>query len=253
MRKNFSRREIILAGIVSLSVVNPLSADTIIPTPAISIIIDDIGYRHRDDIRAMALPGSVAYAIMPHSPHARKMSRLATLQGKVVLLHLPMQAIEDKKNRFLGPGALKLDMTHKQFIHTLEINLRSLPEAIGVNNHMGSLLSQNTSQMKWLMEELNQNNKFYIDSLTSHRSIASKVAEEKNVPYLRRDVFLDNQRNEDYIQKQFEELIKLAKRKGKAVAIGHPHPETIQVLAKNLQRLDTYGVRLISVMDMVNN
>ncbi|OGT72060.1 MAG: hypothetical protein A3I78_08910 [Gammaproteobacteria bacterium RIFCSPLOWO2_02_FULL_56_15] len=228
----------------------PATADTILPLPAISIIIDDIGYRHGDDLKAIALPGQIAFAIMPHSPYGKRMSRLANATGRIVLLHLPMQAMDSGKDRFLGPGALRLDMTHQQFIQTLEINLRAVPDAIGVNNHMGSLLSGQTESMQWLMELLSEKKKFYLDSLTSGQSVARSAAREEQVPFLKRDVFLDNQRDEQHIQQQFDKLITLAKLNGNAVAIGHPHPETISVLSRNLGQLGSLGVRLINPADM---
>jgi len=229
------------------------SADVTAAMPEISIIIDDIGYRLRDDRRALALPGTIAYAIMPMSPNAQRMSRLATQEGKVVLIHLSMQSIYTDKNRFLGPGALTLGMNREQFLRILGDDLRSLPDAVGVNNHMGSLLTQHQGQMEWLMEALNNDNKFYIDSMTIRGSVASKIAQENQVPYLRRDVFLDNRLNPAYIQNQFEHLVELAKLKGRAVAIGHPHPQTIDVLMKNLTELDRYGVRLVSLPDMIKD
>ncbi|MFT5349221.1 MAG: polysaccharide deacetylase 2 family uncharacterized protein YibQ [Planctomycetota bacterium] len=222
-----------------------------IEKPVIIIIIDDIGYRMREDLRAIGLPGQVAFAIMPHSPHARQMSALANEMGKDVLLHMPMQALEENKNKFLGPGALTLQMTHEEFIHTLESSLRSVPHASGVNNHMGSLLTQHPGHMNWLMESLKSQNKFYIDSVTSGNSIAADVAKELQLPYLRRDVFLDNIQSESKIQIQFDELIAIAKRNGVAVAIGHPYPRTLSVLSKNLQLLDMHGVKLISPRQML--
>lgn len=227
-----------------------LSADTT-AKPYISIIIDDIGYRLQDDLRAIALPGAVAFAIMPHSPHARRMSGLINAQGKDVLLHLPMQAMEEDKNRFLGPGALTLQMTQQEFTRTFDNSLRSVPHAIGVNNHMGSLLTRHPGHMSWLMESLKSRNIFYIDSVTSKYSVAGISAGESNVPFLRRDVFLDNIQTDKEITKQFEYLIDVAKRKGIAIAIGHPHPGTIAVLSKKLLQLDSYGVQLISPQQML--
>jgi len=220
--------------------------------PVISIIIDDIGYRHIDDINALALPGPITYAIMPHSPHAIKMSELATRAGKDIILHMPMEAVEDESNRFLGPGALKQDMNETQFITTMVHNLRSVPNIIGVNNHMGSLLSMDKEKMGWLMDYLDVRKIFYIDSVTTGNSIAAQVARNNNVPYLRRDVFLDNSTSRDAIYAQFLELVRVARRKGSAVAIGHPHPETIEVLTANLGKLQEFGVRLISVKEMLN-
>lgn len=219
--------------------------------PVISIIIDDIGYRNIDDINALALPGPVAFAIMPHSPNAVKMSQLATTSGKDIILHMPMEAIEQDQNRFLGPGGLKLDMNESQFISTLVFNLRSVPNIIGVNNHMGSLLSTDKEKMGWLMDYLDARKIFYIDSVTTGNSVAAQTAKNRHVPYLSRDVFLDNSTNRDEINARFDELITVAKRKGSAIAIGHPHAETIEVLVKNLNRLDEYGVRLISLKDMI--
>lgn len=249
-----SRLKLITLILITLTVfvAKNLSAEGSRPAPVISIIIDDIGYRIHEDLRAIAIPGPLAYAIMPHSPHALRMSRLVNQNGKLVLLHLPMQAIKQEKNRFLGPGALTLDMTREQFMRTLNIDLRSLPDAVGVNNHMGSLLTRHPGHMEWLMEALSQNKKFYIDSVTSDQSIASKIAKEKNVPYLRRDVFLDNVHNKAYIKSQLSELIRLAKLNGRAIGIGHPHPETIQVLTRELQELDKYGVSLVSLIDLIN-
>ena len=240
----------IMAAVILLSP----PAVAVEPTPpAISIIIDDIGYRVHEDLLAIAIPGSLAYAIMPHSPYAQKMSRLANQNGKLVLLHLPMESISADKNRLLGPGALWLDMTREQFMRTLNIDLSTLPEAVGVNNHEGSLLTRYSGHMEWLMEGLKQHQKFFIDSLTSEQSVASRVAMENSVPYLRRDVFLDNYQNQTYIKMQLVELIRMAKLNGQAIGIGHPHPETIEVLTSELQDLGKYGVILVSLTDLMQS
>ena len=226
-------------------------AQDAVSRPAISIIIDDIGYRHSGDQRALDLPGPVAYAIMPHAPFARIMSDLAAKNGKEVLVHLPMEADEARQNEFLGPGALMSGMGRDEFLRTLDLNLRSVPGAIGVNNHMGSLLTRRPAQMEWLMDSLRVHNKFYVDSMTSNQSIASAVALLKDVPNLRRDVFLDNEHDAGDIQTQFDELINVARRRGRALAIGHPHPETIAVLENRLRELDAYGVTLVSLTQML--
>lgn len=219
--------------------------------PWISVIIDDIGYREHEDTQAVELPGPVAIAIMPHSPHAARMSRLANDGGKDVLLHLPMQPEESDKNRFLGPGALTLNMTRQQLVSTVKDDLRSFPHIIGVNNHMGSLLTQMPDDMEWLMHYLRGTGKFYIDSVTSHQSVAAGIARENHIPSMSRDVFLDNELNIDYINRQFDKLIDVARRKGHAIAIGHPHPETLQVLADRLSSLKEYGVVLVSLKKMI--
>ncbi len=217
----------------------------------ISIIIDDIGYRIKDDKRAIALPGPVTYAIMPFSPHAKKISQDLQRRNKDILLHMPMQALQQKHNRFLGPAALTLDMDKPRFIRTVDRAIASLPIAVGMNNHMGSLLSQQPQQMQWLMEVLKRHGLFYVDSFTIRRSQAKTAARQYQVPYLRRDVFLDHKPTADDIRARFQELINTARRKGTAVAIGHPRPATLSVLEKELQRLNYYSVKLVKLGELL--
>ena len=250
MRKGILIRNLILTATLALFQAGYLSAAPF-DNPIISIIIDDIGYRYHDDLAAINLPGQISYAVMPHSPHSEKISKLIAASGRDVILHLPMEAIEDKNNRYLGPGALKLDMDKMKFITTLTASIESIPNIIGVNNHMGSLLTMHTGRMEWLMDYLSTNNIFYVDSVTNRLSVAGSVAKKMNLPYIKRDVFLDNTKEIDYITTQFDDLIKKAKRKGKAVAIGHPHPQTITALSRILPELDRYGVKLISISEMV--
>jgi hypothetical protein len=221
--------------------------------PCIGIIIDDIGYRYHDDQAAIGLPGPLAYAVMPLSPHGGEMARLASELGKIVMLHLPMQASDSYENQFLGPGALTLNMTKRQILQTLNADLRSLPDISGVNNHMGSLLTQYPVRMEWVMKDLKAHKKFYVDSMTSHRSVAGTVAQELHVPTMRRDVFLDDKQNVNYIRGQFKKLIAIARRKGTALAIGHPRPDTIKVLSRQLRLLKLYGVRLVSVQTLLRD
>lgn len=220
--------------------------------PTISILIDDLGYKFKEDLRALALPGPVAFAILPHGPHTEKMSQIAFKKGKDILLHQPMQAEVMDKNEFLGPGALTLNMTRKDFLKTLNINIRAVPNLIGINNHMGSLLTQHPGHMQWLMETMKSNGQFYVDSLTSDNSVAARLAKENNIPYLTRDIFLDHKQDRASIRKQFKELVKLAKRNGSALGIGHPHISTIEVLSQVLQDLDKYGVKLVSIKSLIH-
>lgn len=220
-------------------------------TPSIAILIDDLGYKQKEDLRALALPGPVAYAILPHGPHTERISAIAHSKGKDILLHLPMQAEVMDKNEFLGPGALTLNMTKEEFLKTLDINIKAVPFLIGINNHMGSLLTRHPGHMQWLMEKIKSNGQFYVDSLTSDNSVAARLAKENNVPYLTRDIFLDHKLGIKNIRQQFIHLINIAKHKGSALAIGHPHPGTIEVLSNELQNVNKYGVKLVSIKSLI--
>lgn len=239
-----ARRGLFCLFILSSWLSHPLFAEDNI-SPTITIIIDDLGYRYHDDQRALELPGPVAFSILPQAPNTERVSRIAFEQGREILLHQPMQAIDSNKD--IGPGGLTVDMSRKEFTETLQTNLRHAPNIIGVNNHMGSLLTRYSDKMQWLMETLKLNGYLFIDSMTSNKSVAADVARENNLPYLTRDVFLDHIQSRGYVRKKFMELVATAKRKGSALAIGHPHPETIEVLAEMLVDVEQYGVNLVGL------
>lgn len=218
--------------------------------PAITIIIDDIGNRLNSDSRAIALPGPISYAVLPHTPYAGRMARLAHRLDKDVLVHLPMEAgIAD---HLLGPGALRRDMSAGEFSTTVRAGIAAVPHAVGISNHMGSVLTGDSHAMQQLMRLLQPTGLFYLDSYTNADSVAGESAARHRVPYLRRDVFLDNDRDPDAIRHQFARLLTLARERGRAIAIGHPHPETLAVLGELLPQLNLLGVRLVGIRAMLN-
>ncbi len=218
--------------------------------PGIAIIIDDLGNLKDRDERALRLPGAITYAFLPHTPHAYELALQAHSRNKEIMLHLPMESMEHDK---LGPGGLTLDMTQSEFAQQLQSALASVPHVIGINNHMGSLLTQHPGHMLWLMQELNKhNNLYFVDSYTTKTSIAQQIAMENQVPNIRRDVFLDNDRNPASIKKHFQRLIKKAKKNGTALAIGHPYPETMAILEAELPKLAEKGIILLPVSKLLN-
>lgn len=217
--------------------------------PAISIIIDDLGYLKTRDSRALKLPGNVTYSFLPHTPYARELAIQANKLNREVMLHQPMEAVSNSK---LGPGALTLDMSQKEFLSQLKSNLEAIPNVVGINNHMGSLLTQHPGQMRWLMKELiKHNNLYFVDSYTTKSSIGQKIARENWVPTIRRDVFLDNERNPAKIRMHFRRLIEKAKETGNALGIGHPYPETMAILEEELPKLKENGIKLLPVSKLL--
>lgn len=215
------------------------------PLPAISIIIDDLGEQLVAGKQAIALPGQITYAFLPHTGYAARLAELAHQQNKEVMLHMPMQAIGENR---LGSGGLTLDMSHNDFLSALKSSLDSVPHISGLNNHMGSLLTQHPGHMTWLMEALSSEHDhlYFVDSRTTDHTIAHQIATEYKVPTISRNVFLDNSRDEVAISRQFERLIKQAEQNGTAVAIGHPYAETLAFLQKALPTLEQRGIELIS-------
>ncbi|REG82657.1 polysaccharide deacetylase 2 family uncharacterized protein YibQ [Marinomonas pollencensis] len=216
--------------------------------PKIAILIDDLGYNRQGMTSALALPTNVALAILPLTPFAHATATQSKQQQRVTILHAPMENVRELK---LGPGGLYVKMTETQLKKALLKDIESLPGIKGVNNHMGSLLTAQQNSMNWVMEVLKGRSLFFIDSLTSAHSVAEKTAIEYGLPTTSRDVFLDNIRMEKAIDKQFTRLVKLAKRNGEALAIGHPYPETMAYLKKRLVALEKDGVRLVPLTDML--
>lgn len=227
---------------------------TTLSTPAYaekfaSIIIDDIGNNLHYGQKAIRLPAALTIAILPETTYAIDLARLAARNHKEVMLHLPMQSVEHHERT---PGALKLHMTRREFREQLLLNLNSIPYVRGVNNHMGSLLTRHPGHMTWLMSELSRRGGLYfIDSKTTNESVADKLATEYNIPNLSRDFFLDPDHEKDTLRRQFDRFIQKVNRRGYALAIAHPYPETIKFLQANLDELTAQGITLIPVSALI--
>lgn len=166
------------------------------------------------------------------------------------MLHLPMQAIGANK---LGPGGLTLNMNRNQFKQTFQSDLDAIPHAVGINNHMGSLLTQHPGHMKWLMEAIKQrDNLYFIDSRTTHQTVANQLARESNIPSRQRDVFLDDDPNPEAINRQFKLLLRKANRLGSAIGIGHPYKSTLSVLAQLIPQLKDQHIILVPASQLVH-
>ncbi|HSD70992.1 MAG TPA: divergent polysaccharide deacetylase family protein [Woeseiaceae bacterium] len=220
------------------------------PVPRIAIIIDDLGYELEAGRRAVNLPGPIACAVLPSTPRARELARAAQTAGKEVLLHLPMQSESDGADQ--EPGMIRLDTTREQFARSFAESFESVPFAIGVNSHRGSLLTQHPGHMEWLMEEITaRGDLVFVDSYTTHRSVALQLARENGIPSVRRDVFLDADRDDESIAREFDRLKQLSRSRGFAVAIGHPHPATLAFLERELPGLAAQGYELVGIREYV--
>ena len=218
--------------------------------PVIAVIIDDMGNALEAGRRVAELPGPVACAILPHTPYAVTLADSCHLRGKQVLLHLPMQALDDAP---LGRGGISLDMTEEQIKHTVRDDLASVPYAVGVNNHEGSLISMHPGDLAWIMQTLHAaGGLYFVDSYTTAASIAYQIALENSVPAARRDVFLDDVNTGAAVRFQFRRLLDIARAKGFALAIGHPRPATLAVLIAELPQLHNQGIGLVPVSVIVN-
>lgn len=211
--------------------------------PRIVIVIDDMGNNLDQGEAALALPGPVTYAVLPHSAHGRQLALAAKRLGKDVMLHAPMANTQNLK---LGPGALTPDLSETRFKEVLNAGLDAVPYATGLNNHMGSLLTRQRIPMRWVMEVAKARGLFFLDSRTTIGSVAWDTARNEGVPALSRDIFLDHEQTEAFLSRQFVRAVKIARKFGAAIVIGHPYPITTKFLEKAIPALDEAGVQLVS-------
>jgi polysaccharide deacetylase 2 family uncharacterized protein YibQ len=219
--------------------------------PMFAIIIDDIGYHHSTDAQAVELPIALTCAFLPNTPYASQLARKAYEQGKEVMLHLPMEAMHGQN---LGPGGLTLDMSEAQFKSSLDSSIQSLPHVRGINNHMGSLLTQHPGHMAWLMHELKLNpSMYFIDSRTTTQTVALKLAREYGIPSLKRDVFIDSIPNdESYAIQQLEIARNVAIEKGYVIAIGHPFEATLNAIRHIASKYNNDDLRFVTISQLIN-
>ena len=243
LRQN-SLTTVVLAGLLWAA------TDTAYAASKIAIVLDDMGYSYRSGSAALKLEGEITYAFLPKAPYTKRLAKKAHKRGKEIIVHLPMQSMT---GHALDEGALVMDMTRRHFYKTLLQDIDAVPHAVGANNHMGSLLTRPPGAMQWLMTGLKSyGNLYFIDSVTSDDSVAGRIAKESEVPTAKRDVFLDHDRNRKTIERQFKRLLRTAKKRGSAIGIGHPYPETLAVLRKMLPKLAQHGVVLVKASKLVH-
>jgi polysaccharide deacetylase 2 family uncharacterized protein YibQ len=214
----------------------------------LAIIIDDIGYNKAQSERAARLNGKFTLAVLPFTPHGFSSAQLAHSRGKELMLHLPMSAIN---NQSLGRGGLVSGMEKAAFLDVIRQDLASIPYIKGVNNHMGSRLTQEAEPMQWLMSELQMRGLYFVDSRTSAQTKAFDIAKSQQVASLKRDVFLDDSSEPSAIKHELTRAIALAQERGAAVAIGHPYPATLDILERIELLLQKQGVKLVYVSQLV--
>jgi len=219
-------------------------------SPRIAIIIDDLGYHLANGKRAIELPGTITYSFLPGSPRAQLLADRAHAAGREVLLHLPLQAYSADQS--VEPSEINFDMSQAGVELAFSQALDAVPHVVGINSHRGSLLTRHPGHMTWLMQEIAKRERlFFVDSFTTHHSVAMQIAEESGVDATKRDVFLDPDRSPETVAREFERMKELARRRGQVVAIGHPYPSTLELLERELPRLIEEGFELVSVSEIV--
>lgn len=223
-------------------------AATVDPEAKLAVVIDDVGQALRPARELLELPYPVTLSVLPGTPHGGEAAALARQAGAEVLLHLPMEP-KGWPGINPGPGALFTSMTDDELRATVAADLAQVPQAAGVNNHMGSRFTAHAPGMAVVMDELKARGLFFLDSLTAPNSTGTDEARKAGLPVYRRSIFLDNIRDVGAILRQLEKAERVAAVSGQAVAIGHPYPETVAALKKWADARDR-DVRVVTVGEL---
>lgn len=221
------------------------------PKPRIAIIMDDLGHELRSARALVEMKMPVTFAILPYGAEAGSVARLARQNGFEVMLHIPMEprgypAVDP------GPSALLQSMGTVQLKSQLETWLDAMPNVVGGNNHMGSRLTEQRGAMSAILETLQERGLFFVDSRTSEISVAVSEAHRIGIPVASRDVFLDNVRDVQAIAKEIRKLAGMARRRGSAIGICHPYPETLAALRQEARMLREQGIEVVPVSQLVS-
>lgn len=222
--------------------------------PRVAIVIDDMGSDLKRLRELFKVDAQITVAVLPRLRHSKKTAVEAhDAKGWEVILHLPMEpkgfdAGETGKDP--GAGALLTSMSLTDVRAQVEEDIKEVPYADGVNNHMGSKFTEDEARMRAVLEVVKGKQLLFLDSRTTARSVAGRVASEMGVRSAERAVFLDNTRDVGYIKGQLKTLAAEARHKGSAIAIGHPYPETITALRESVGALKESGIEVVRLSDL---
>jgi polysaccharide deacetylase 2 family uncharacterized protein YibQ len=217
--------------------------------PRLAIIIDDCGQWPDTERAFLALPFPLTLSVLPHVRFGSAIARDASAAGKGVMLHLPMQTVS---GRYPGPGTITTTMGDAAIRSEVASDLAELPQARGVNNHEGSLATQDARVMGDIADVLVHDRQFFIDSRTSSASVGESVARGRGVLSASRSVFLDNVDDQTAIEARLREAVADAIATGSAIAIGHPRPATLAAVRNLGPTFAADGVELTLASALVH-
>lgn len=217
----------------------------------VAIIIDDMGYSLNAINELCSIQKPLTISVLPFSPLARETAQIAHQNGLEIMLHLPLEAINNQEGNDGTEGMIRSEMSEAEVIDAVEKSLEQIPYISGVNNHMGSKITADVTFMRIILEQLKDRGLFFIDSRTTSDSVAYEVAQIMGIPSSYRNIFLDTESDEEYIKKKLIELFELAQKRGQALAICHPTPQTLKVLKENLHLMDEYNLKPVFAFQIV--
>lgn len=217
--------------------------------PRVAVVVDDLGNQWRSGLEAIRIPYIKTVAIMPGRPYTERLAEASRRAAKTVIVHAPMSNQSDFP---LGPLGLDRAQGRQQLLSNLWQGLDGVPHAEGLSNHMGSRLTRDSEAMAWIMAELKNRNLFFFDSLTVADSQGWQVAHAMGVPWHRRQVFLDHEQTPDFLARQWERALEIARERGSVTIICHPYPETLAFFA-SLDPEQFRDIEWVSIKTLLNS
>ncbi len=222
----------------------------------IAFVIDDWGYSLNNVEALFQIDRPVTLAVLPHLRYSKEISKLAIKNGKNydVILHLPL---ESKSGKASEPNTIRRNMKKERILSILKDDIEGVPGIIGVSNHQGSKATENRETMKIILEELKRRNLFFLDSRTTPVSVCGDISGKIGLRHTKRDVFLDlAQKKEEkqyraYVKKQIKELMRIAKTKGSAIAIGHDKKLTLEVIKDSIATIEKENIKIVPLRKLV--
>lgn len=217
--------------------------------PKVAIVIDDFGYNMNNLDRLFAIKKAVTFSILPNLPYSKKIASTASSKGYEVILHLPLESNDEAAPA--EKGTITTDMSEKDVLALLKKDIASVPGLRGVSNHQGSKATEDERCMATVLSGFKKRSLYFFDSLVTSKSVCRLTAAQAQVPYLKRDIFLDNENNPEYIEKQMLSLRKMAFKYGSVIAVCHDRKNTIAVLSKMMPELAEEGIHFVYLSEMV--
>lgn len=246
--------EIALAAILAFLLFRLARVNAAEDKKYIAIIIDDFGNNSKGTEEMLDLPIKFTGAVMPSMPCSQEEQDRLIACGKEAILHQPMEAHTGKRS-WLGPVPILSSMSTEEAKKVFAQNLASLDKVKGFNNHMGSAVTEDEDKMRAILTYAGEKGMFFVDSVTTGKSVTKEIADELSLPYIRRDVFLDSTQDINKIMENMNKTGEIALKKGYAVAIGHVGAEggvvTAQAIKNTYKALENKGIEFVTVSELM--
>lgn len=218
--------------------------------PRLAIVVDDGGYDPARDAEWLKFPEKITLAVIPFGPSSRRLARSAHERGFGVLIYVPMEPEAPVSDRTEGVR-LRRGMSREEMNALLGRMIEENPWATGVSNYMGSAFTADLESMATLVSLLKSRGLFFLDSVTTPRSVAVLAALRAGLPVTRRDVFLDAGIPPEEMRSRWEEAIATAKEKGKAVLVCHGRKESFRTILDLVPDLEAEGIVAVTVEELL--